>query len=299
MNMGNGGRNSYVLQCGKLVLDCTTGAQVVGILNVTPDSFSDGGQYMTVDAALQRATTMAAEGARVIDVGGASSRPSGATYGRGAVVVPPEEEAGRIVPVIQGIAQRLPKTFIAVDTYHPTVARAALAAGAHMVNDITGLRYYPEMAELVAAHGAAMVVMHAIGRPGAMPHEHAYSDVAAEVCASLETSLHVAEAAGVQSLVVDPGFGFGKTAQQNLRLINRLDMFRVLGRPVMVGISRKSTIGHVLGAGGVARSIGRRLFGTLGATAVAVLRGASLVRTHDVKSTVDLIKVINATTSVQ
>lgn len=295
MTTGRSAGNPFVLQCRQLALDCTGAPHAVGILNVTPDSFSDGGRYLHVDAALERAVTMVVEGARVIDVGGASSRPRGRVYGRGAATVSPDAESARVVPVIERIAQTLPQTVISVDTFQPAVARAALAAGAHMVNDITGLRFNPEMADIVAAHGAALVVMHAVGRPGVMPHEHAYKDVVAEVFASLRASVHIAAAAGVESVVVDPGFGFGKTPRQNLLLVDRLDRLHSLGRPVMVGISRKSTIGLVLGANGVPAPVAHRLFGTLGATAVAVMRGARLVRTHDVKPTVEMISVMHAT----
>ncbi len=291
-------RNPFLLQCRNLMLDCTRGPQVVGILNVTPDSFSDGGLYMDRDTALARAGAMVREGATVIDVGGASSRPSGAVYGAGAAVVPPEEESGRIVPVIEAIVQALPSTVVSADTYHPSVARAALAAGAHMINDITGLRHYPEMAEVVAAHDAALIVMHAVGRPGELLHEHAYTDVTAEVCGALELSLYIARAAGVQDLVVDPGFGFGKTAEQNLTLVGRLGAVCALGRPVMVGLSRKSTIGKVLQKNSVPAPVDGRLFGTLGVTAVAVTQGAHLIRTHDVGPTAEMIRAMQATMSV-
>ena len=291
-------RNPFLLQCRNLMLDCTRGPQVVGILNVTPDSFSDGGLYMDRDTALARARAMVREGATVIDVGGASSRPSGAVYGAGAAVVPPEEESGRIVPVIEAIVQALPSTVVSADTYHPSVARAALAAGAHMINDITGLRHYPEMAEVVAAHDAALIVMHAVGRPGELLHEHAYTDVTAEVCGALELSLYIARAAGVQDLVVDPGFGFGKTAEQNLTLVGRLGAVCALGRPVMVGLSRKSTIGKVLQKNSVPAPVDGRLFGTLGVTAVAVTQGAHLIRTHDVGPTAEMIRAMQATMSV-
>ena len=291
------GRDTGRLQCRHLSLDLGAGPHVMGILNVTPDSFSDGGRYMCADAALQRAQAMAEEGARIIDVGGASSRPQGTVYGRGASVVPPEQEAVRVVPVIRQIAKVLPQMILSVDTYQPSVARAALEAGAHMVNDITGLRYNPEMAEVVAAFGAALVLMHSVGRPGAMPHEHSYSNnLMVEIRISLEKAVHIAETAGVHHLVLDPGFGFGKTAKQNLQLIHRLNELCVLGRPVMVGISRKSTIGHILGAGDAVVPVERRLYGTLGTTAVAVMRGARLVRTHDVKPTADLVNMIHATT---
>lgn len=292
----------FVLDCRGRALDCRPGcgplrergAHVMGVLNVTPDSFSDGGRFLERDAALRRAEAMLEEGATLIDVGGESSRPRGKTYGAGAAPVAAEEEAARVVPVVTAIADRFPEALISVDTYKPEVARAALEAGAHLVNDITGLRYFPETAGVAAAFGAPLVVMHALGRPGEMPHEHRYGDVVEDVKASLRTSVEVAERAGVEGVVIDPGFGFGKSPEENLRLVHGVHTFLDLGRPVLVGLSRKSTIGVVLGGPDVPAPVGDRLFGTLGATAVAVLRGATLVRTHDVRPTVEMLRLLAA-----
>ena len=250
----------------------------MGILNVTPDSFSDGGRYLHVDAALRRAETMLEEGAALIDVGGESSRPRGSVYGAGADAVAAEAEMQRVLPVVEAVAARFPEALISVDTYKPEVARAALAAGAHLINDITGLRYFPEMAAVVAEAGVPLVVMHALGRPGEMPHEHRYADVVEEVRASLEASVRVAEEAGVRHVVTDPGFGFGKTAAENLRLIDGVDSLVGLGRPVLVGISRKSTIGAVLGRPGTPAPVEARLYGTLGATATSHFASRSRTR---------------------
>lgn len=269
---------------------------MMGILNVTPDSFSDGGRYLDVDAALRRTEAMLAEGAVLIDVGGESSRPRGAVYGEGAEAVPEAVEQQRVLPVVEALAARFPEALISVDTYKPAVARAALEAGAHLINDITGLRQAPEMAAVAAEAGAPLIVMHARGRPGEMAHEAGYTDVVEAVRASLAVSVAVAEAAGVQHVVTDPGFGFGKTPAENLRLLDGVDSLLGLGRPVLVGISRKSTIGAVLGRPGAPVPVEERLFGTLGATAVAVLRGATLVRTHDVRPTVEMLRLIAATT---
>lgn len=237
---------------------------------------------------------MLAEGAAIIDVGGESSRPSGTVYGMGAHIVEENEEKRRVLPVVEAIAQRFPEAILSVDTYKSGVARAALEAGAHLVNDISGLRHSPETAEVCAEAGAPLVVMHALGLPGQMPHEHRYADVVAEVRASLARSVAVAEAAGVLHVVVDPGFGFGKTAAENLRLLAHVDSLLALNRPVLVGISRKSTIGALLGTTEQPAPVEERLFGTLGATAAAVLRGASLVRTHDVRPTVELLRGLGA-----
>ena len=289
-----------MLDCRGRSLDCRPGAEegarLMGILNVTPDSFSDGGRYLDAEDALRRTEEMLREGAAVIDVGGESSRPSGSAYGEGADAVAVREERERVVPVVRGIARRFPEALISVDTYKPDVARAVLDAGAHLINDVTGLRCHPETARVAAEAGAPLVLMHSLGRPGEMPQEHHYSDVVQEVKEGLEGSLQVAAEAGVQHVVTDPGFGFGKTAAENLKLLNNIDTFLELGHPVLVGISRKSTIGAVLGSADEPAPIARRLYGTLGATAVAVLRGATLVRTHDVAATAEMLRVMNAVT---
>ncbi|MDX1546149.1 MAG: dihydropteroate synthase [Rhodothermales bacterium] len=286
----------FVLDCRGHRLDCRPGrAHVMGILNVTPDSFSDGGRFLDPDAALRRAEAMLEEGAVLIDVGGESSRPRGSVYGEGAEAVAEAEERQRVLPVVEALAKRFPEALVSVDTYKPGVARAALEAGAHLINDITGLRYGPETAVVAAEYGAPLVVMHSLGRPGAMPHEHHYTNAVKDVAASLARSVAVAEAAGVRHVVTDPGFGFGKTAAENLALVRRVDSLLALGRPVLVGISRKSTVGAVLGTPEAPAPVAERLYGTLGATAVAVLRGATLVRTHDVRPTVEMLKVLVAT----
>lgn len=288
--------DAFVLDCRGHRLDVRPGrAVVMGILNVTPDSFSDGGRFTALDAAMARAEDMLAQGAAILDIGGESTRPRGSAYGDGAEAVALDEERRRVLPVIEALAARLPEAVLSVDTYKPELADEALAAGAHLVNDVTGLRHGNRLAHAAARHGAPVVVMHALGAPGAMPHEHTYTDVVDDVIASLRASVATAEAAGVRQVVVDPGFGFGKAARENLRLLAETDrIVEVLGRPVLVGISRKSTIGRVLG-GGEPVPVADRLFGTLGATAVAVLRGASLVRTHDVRETTELLRLVTET----
>jgi len=290
----------FVLNGRGRSLDCRPGqgrvAHVMGILNVTPDSFSDGGQFLQRDAALKQVEQMVAEGAALVDVGGESSRPKGTVYGKGAEAVSADEEKRRVLPVVEAIATRFPDVFISVDTYKPEVAAAAIESGAHVINDITGLRIFPEMAEVAARLSVPLIVMHSLGRPGAMPHEHHYDDVVEAVATSLQESIRIAEAAEVKQLVTDPGFGFGKSVRENLQLITQTHRFLQLGYPVLVGISRKSTIGAVLGSVEQPAPIGDRLFGTLGATATAVLKGASIVRTHDVRPTVDMLKLLAATT---
>jgi dihydropteroate synthase len=286
----------FVLDCRGRELDCRPGrpqgAHVMGILNTTPDSFSDGGQFVAVEDAVSRAAEMLSEGAAIIDVGGESTRP-------GADPVSAEEERDRVVPVIEAIADRFPEALISIDTYKPEVAAAALEGGAHIVNDVTGLRHHPETADVAAEYGAPLVLMHSVNEPGALtepqPYDDAEDGVTGEVEATLESALDVAEAAGVPQVVTDPGFGFGKTTPDNLRLLNTVDRLLALDRPVLVGISRKSTIGALLGRGDAPRPVDDRLYGSLGATAVAVLRGATLVRTHDVAPTVDFLHVLGAT----
>ncbi len=286
----------FVLRWAHGELDCRAGAapQVMGILNVTPDSFSDGGRYTRLDAALHRVETMLEEGAVLIDVGGESSRPQGAVYGEGATALGAEAEKQRILPIIEAIATRFPEVLVSVDTYKADVARAALDAGAALLNDITGLRFDPGLADVAARYEVPLVVMHSLGTPGAMPHSHAYTDVVEEVKTSLAASVQQAEAAGVRYVITDPGFGFGKSVEENLKLLAGVPELLSLNRPVLIGISRKSTIGAILGAAGKPAPVMDRLFGTLGATAVAVLRGAAIVRTHDVRPTVELLRVLHA-----
>jgi dihydropteroate synthase len=260
----------------------------MGILNVTPDSFSDGGKYVTVEKAVSRATEMLSEGASIVDVGGESTRP-------GADPVGPEDERDRVVPVIEALSDRFPEALLSIDTYKPEVARAALAAGADIVNDVTGLRHHPEMAEAAADWNAPLVVMHSVGEPGELTRPRKYDDVTAEVRDALARSIATAKDAGVEQIVIDPGFGFGKSNDENLRLLNDIDELLTLNRPVLVGVSRKSTIGAVLGSPDHPAPVDDRLHGSLGATAVAVMRGATIVRTHDVAPTVEMLKVMGGT----
>lgn len=246
---------------------------VMGILNVTPDSFSDGGELASVEAALRRAREMAAAGADLLDVGGESTRP-------GASPVLPEEEIARVVPVLRAIRAELDLP-VSIDTRHAGVARAALAAGADAVNDVSGLAD-PEMAEVVARSGAGLVLMHMRGTPATMQSLTGYRDLAAEVAAELRASWGRARAAGVpdEAVVLDPGIGFAKTAAQNVELIARLGEIAALGRPVLLGVSRKSFIGALLGGIPAAE----RDAGTAGACVAGLERGARIFRVHDVRT---------------
>lgn len=289
-----------ILRLRDRVLDCRAdalrdvGAYVMGILNVTPDSFADGGRYDTVDAALRQAGAMLNEGASILDIGGESTRPRGKTYGAGAAQVDEEEELARVLPVVEAIRARFPDALLSVDTYKPRVAREALGRGVHLINDVTGLRFSSESATHAARVGAAICVMHALGRPGDMPHEHAYSDVVGEVAESLVQSVCTAKEAGVDSVLVDPGFGFGKTTAENLRLVAHTDRIASqTGCPVLVGASRKSSIGQILRPADPPPA-SERLFGSVGVAVAAVRWGASVVRVHDVRATVEALRVFAA-----
>lgn len=267
----------------------------MGILNVTPDSFSDGGQYLDVARAVARATEMADEGACLIDIGGASSRPKGSAYGTGAELVPADQELGRILPVVSEVARLLPDIWISVDTFRSDVARAVLEAGAHMINDITALRFDPDVAAVCAEFNAPLVLMHSVGMPGEMPQEATYGDVVERVREDLRAATLVAEKAGCSQLLLDPGFGFGKSVSDNLLLIRELNQLGELGWPVLIGVSRKNTLGRIISRGGDIPPPPERLFSGLGVTAVGVEAGASIVRTHDVRETVEFLTAFSAT----
>lgn len=258
------------LQIGKRVFE-GPGPFVMGVINVTPDSFSDGGRYAGAEAAVDRALRMAEEGADLVDLGGESTRP-------GSAAVPAGEEIRRVVPVLERLRARGYALPISVDTSKAEVAREALRAGAALVNDVRGL-VDRRLAEVVAEAGVPVVLMHMRGTPADMQSRAAYGDVVAEVAEELRQALARAAAAGIpaERTILDPGIGFAKKPEHNLELLARLGELRALGRPLLVGPSRKSFIGHVTGA-----PVGDRLPGTLAAVAAAVLAGAELVRVHDV-----------------
>ncbi len=245
---------------------------VMGILNVTPDSFFDGGCWLTPEKALRRAEQMVDEGADILDIGGESTRP-------GAKPIDPEEELERILPVVERIDRSIP-CLISIDTMHARVAQEALQAGAVMVNDVSAMRADPRMADVCAEGGAYVILMHMQGMPRTMQVSPAYEDVVDDVHAFLAKRCHEAMAAGVsrRKLIVDPGIGFGKKLEHNLDLINRLRELRDLGAPILVGVSRKSFLGRLLDL-----PVEDRLEGTIAANAVAIARGADIIRVHDVK----------------
>ncbi len=247
-----------------------TSPVLMGVVNVTPDSFSDGGLYLDPEAAIGHGEELARAGAAILDVGGESTRP-------GAEAVGVEEELRRVGPVVAGLAGGA--ATISIDTSKAAVAAAALAAGAEIVNDVTALRGDPEMASLCAERGATVVLMHMAGSPRTMQDAPAYDDVVAEVKAFLAERVEVAIGAGIaaERIWLDPGIGFGKTAEHNLELLRRLGELRELGRPLVVGTSRKSFIGRVDGSGA-----GERLGGTVASSVLAAAEGAAVLRVHDV-----------------
>lgn len=257
---------------------------LMGILNVTPDSFSDGGQFGSAEAAVDAALRMREEGADLIDVGGESTRP-------GAEEVPVDEELRRVVPVVEALASRgVP---VSVDTRKAAVAKAALEAGAAVVNDVTALGD-PEMAAVCAAHGVPVVLMHMQGTPQTMQRNPEYHDVVSEVCAFLVERAHLAEAAGIHRVWIDPGIGFGKTTQHNLRLLRHLDALVGTGYPVLLGVSRKAFIGRIAGGEATPAPVHERLEGTLAAQAWGQGVGVRMIRAHDVLVTRRAIDVIAA-----
>lgn len=265
---------------------------VMGVLNVTPDSFSDGGEFFSLDTALGHAEQMIAEGADIIDVGGESTRPGG------AATVSAEEELKRVLPVISQLAKRTAVP-ISIDTTKSSVVRAALDAGAAIVNDISALRFDSQLADEVAKSGAGLVLMHSRGTPGALHGLPPVANIIEEVMSSLRSSIEIAEQRGVrrESIVIDPGIGFGKSQEQNVELIAKLDQLIAAFSdfPLLIGTSRKSFIGRILAdADGNPAPVEERLRGTMASTTAAVLKGAHIVRVHDVKAAAETVRVVDA-----
>jgi dihydropteroate synthase len=254
----------------------------MGVVNVTPDSFSDGGVHLEPSAAIATAKRMVEDGAAIVDVGGESTRP-------GSTGVSAEDELRRVVPVLEGL-EDVP---ISIDTSKAEVARRALELGAELVNDVTALRGDPELAGLVAESGAYLCLMHMQGEPRTMQADPTYHDVAAEVASFLEERLEFAVRAGIeeQRICLDPGIGFGKTVAQNFELLRRLDVITALGRPVLVGFSRKSSLGRILGDPTATTG---PLSASLAAAVTAYERGATIIRAHDVREHVEALKVAAA-----
>ena len=269
------------LSCGSRVLDLSR-PHVMGILNVTPDSFSDGGRHAGVVAALRHADAMMAAGATLIDVGGESTRP-------GACAVSSIEELERVAPVVEAIAREL-DVIISVDTSTPAVIRETARLGAGLINDVRSLSRDGAL-EAVASSGLPVCLMHMRGEPGDMQNDPRYDDVASEVVSFLRERMDACAAAGIPAgrVVLDPGFGFAKNLAHNLSLFNRLEQLHTLGRPLLVGVSRKSMVGQTL-----QRDVSHRLYGGLALAALAVAKGANILRVHDVAETVDVVRMIAA-----
>lgn len=273
-------RQNLNVQCGKFQIDFSS-PLIMGIVNITPDSFSDGGQYLQHDAALSYAHRLIAEGANILDLGGESTRP-------GALVVSVQEELDRVMPVIEGL--RGAPIPLSIDTSKPEVMRAAIAAGASMVNDINALQN-PEALNIAAASEIAVCLMHKQGTPQTMQRQPQYQNVVEEVQQFLRERITAVQAAGVsqQRIIIDPGFGFGKTLVHNLALLQQLKYFAGLGMPLLVGLSHKSMLGAITG-----QDVAHRVHASVAAALLAVERGANIVRVHDVQATADALKVWQA-----
>jgi dihydropteroate synthase len=267
--------------CGGRTLEWGSRAAVMGVLNVTPDSFSDGGRFLDTDEAIRRGLDMAAQGAAIIDIGGESSRP-------GAEPVSVNDELRRVLPVVEALAGGT-ECLVSIDTTKAEVARQAIAAGAHIINDISAMTADPAMVAVAAASRAGVVLMHMQGTPRTMQEAPSYRDVVGEVTAYLRDRAEALLAAGISrdAIAVDPGIGFGKTVDHNVALLRGLPALRAVGFPVAVGVSRKSFLGKLTG-----RDVGQRLAASLAAMAYAVLNGADIVRVHDVVESCDAVRVL-------
>ena len=275
---------SPILKCGKHTLDFSR-PHVMGILNVTPDSFSDGGRYTNLDAALRRAEQMHAQGASIIDIGGESTRP-------GAAIVTAQQELDRVAPLVELIAREC-DVIVSVDTSTPVVMRESARLGAGLINDVRALQREGAL-EAAAATDLAICLMHMRGEPQTMQDEPYYDDVAAEVMAFLEERINACAQIGIaaERLVLDPGFGFAKNTQHNYELFKRMSELHQLQRPLLIGVSRKSMVGNIL-----QQPVDQRLYGSLALAVMALERGAKILRVHDVAPTMDVLKVFNAVQS--
>lgn len=262
------------LNCNGKLVDLSTPI-VMGILNITPDSFYDGNPHGNLKSWMTKAQEMIEAGATFIDVGGMSSRP-------GAKIVDPEEELGRIVPVISELLKAFPETLISVDTFQAEVARAVLDLGVHMINDISGGHLDADLWKVISLYQVPYVLMHMKGKPENMQDQPAYTNVVKDLLDYFSQRIHEAQQAGIKQIIVDPGFGFGKTVEQNYQLLQQLSLFQFFDRPVMVGLSRKSMIYKVLGT-----TPKQALNGTTALHMVALQQGAKILRVHDVKEAVE------------
>jgi dihydropteroate synthase len=273
---------TFQIQCGSKILDLSHRTHIMGILNVTPDSFSDGGKYFDSELAIERGIQMTEDGADIIDIGAESTRP-------GAEPVSAGEELQRIIPVLDGLLKQL-DVLISVDTYKSSVAEAVLKAGAHLINDISGLRFDPKMSEVVAKYQVPVIIMHIKGQPRNMQQNPYYDDLIGEIYEYLAEGIQLAEGAGIkqENIIIDPGIGFGKRLMDNYEILRRLNELKGLGCPILIGPSRKSFIGRVLDL-----PIDQRLEGTIAAVAIGIQNGAHIVRVHDVKQIAKACRIID------
>jgi len=261
----------HTIRCKKTVLHLNERTHLMGILNVTPDSFSDGGMFFAPDKAISHGIELASQGADIIDIGGESTRP-------GAKPLPRDEELRRVIPVIEGLLAKVDAP-ISIDTYKSFIAEKAIEAGAQMINDISGLHFDPKMADVAAKYDVPIVLMHIKGTPEVMQLDVHYDCLLTEIMEYLEESIEIAEGAGVDAgqIIIDPGIGFGKTVEDNLRIIRHLAELKSLGKPIMLGVSRKSFIGKILDA-----EVDQRTEGTLASISAAIMNGADILRVHEV-----------------
>ncbi len=276
--------NNFVLKCGEHTINLNAKPALMGILNVTPDSFSDGGLYNTHQKAIKRVAQMVAEGADIIDIGGESTRP-------GAEPVTEKEESDRVISLIKDVYKKF-NIPVSIDTRKTEVVKKALDAGACMVNNVGGLKENRELGKIVARYDVPIILMHMRGNPQTMQKDVKYRSVVSDVIGELKSSIALAQDAGIRedNILVDPGIGFGKTTEDNLKIINRISDFKILGKPVVLGPSRKSFIGNVLNL-----DVKERLEGTLAVVTYTILKNVNIIRVHDVMQTrrvIDMIKAI-------
>ena len=276
--------NNFILKCDGHTIDLTVKPALMGILNVTPDSFSDGGLYNTHQKAINRVDEMIAQGADIIDIGGESTRP-------GAEPVSEKEESARVIPVIKEIVRKF-NIPISIDTRKTEVAKKALDAGAHIVNNVEGLKNNEILGKIVARYDVPIILMHMRGNPKTMQKDIKYRSVVSDIIEELKNSITLARDAGIRedNILIDPGIGFGKTTDDNLKIINRINDFKILKKSVVLGPSRKSFIGNVLNL-----DVSERLEGTLAVVAYASLKGVNIIRVHDIAQTrrvIDMVKAI-------
>jgi dihydropteroate synthase len=272
-----------ILQFRNKALDLSLRTHIMGILNVTPDSFSDGGRFHKFEQAVDQGIRMADEGADIIDVGGESTRP-------GSDPVALDDELSRVIPVIESLTQKT-NIPVSIDTYKAEVARRALDAGAQMINDISALRFDPKMRKVASESKVPVILMHILGTPKEMQKDPFYREVIAEITDYLKESIQIAEKAGIEKkrLIIDPGIGFGKRLEDNLNILKNLKRFSILGCPILIGCSRKSFIGRILNL-----PVDERLEGSLAALTLAVVNGANLVRVHEVKESRRVAQLVDA-----